>query len=278
MKTLTKTLIACAMAIAMTVNAQTSQETDFPPTEEMNIADSILLEVTYDVTVKYGKPKEATRNDVMTLEIGNSVWHSWLKGERKADYARMKSLYTSGRRGLGFFTFPYTYIGEVFGNFPQGQATVIKNLDAAGVYQYREDLVQMDWNISSETKKVLEYECSKATCQFRGRNYTAWFTPEIPLKVGPYKFTGLPGLILEISSDDGEYKFTATGLEKPHNHKDILYWKREYVNMERNKVEQRESMLVKDPFSFLADYGFKMRFADGGGVGKWSGCFNPIEK
>ena len=126
-------MIACAMAIAMTVNAQTSQETDFPPTEEMNIADSILLEVTYDVTVKYGKPKEATRNDVMTLEIGNSVWHSWLKRERKADYARMKSLYTSGRRGLGFFTFPYTYIGEVFGNFPQGQATVIKNLDAAGV-------------------------------------------------------------------------------------------------------------------------------------------------
>nr|WP_298331985.1 GLPGLI family protein [uncultured Christiangramia sp.] len=66
---------------------------------------------------------------------------------------------------------------------------------------------QFDWKITDETKKIGEFTVQKATTQFRGRNYEAWFTPEIPIKIGPWKLNGLPGLILEAYDLDGIVHF-----------------------------------------------------------------------
>lgn len=55
------------------------------------------------------------------------------------------------------------------------------------------------WTISSETKKADSYTLQKATTQFGGRNWTAWFCKDIPFNEGPFKFRGLPGLIFELS-------------------------------------------------------------------------------
>lgn len=66
----------------------------------------------------------------------------------------------------------------------------------------REDELLWDWKIHSETKKIDKFSCQKATVSFRGRNYTAWFTEEIPVSFGPWKFQGLPGLILEVYEDN----------------------------------------------------------------------------
>lgn len=56
---------------------------------------------------------------------------------------------------------------------------------------------KMNWKIEKETKKIGQFNCKKATTYFRGRNYTAWFSPEIAVPFGPWKLNGLPGLILE---------------------------------------------------------------------------------
>ena len=63
------------------------------------------------------------------------------------------------------------------------------------------------WNLSSDTKKVSGYNLQKATTNFGGRNWTAWFNTELNLNEGPYKFRGLPGLIFEISEDKGNFSF-----------------------------------------------------------------------
>lgn len=57
---------------------------------------------------------------------------------------------------------------------------------------------QIVWNITPESKKISGYKCQKATGRFRGRDYIAWFTRDIPSECGPWKFNGLPGLILEV--------------------------------------------------------------------------------
>ncbi len=85
-----------------------------------------------------------------------------------------------------------------------------------------------EWKLGSETKKIGNYTCYKATLikeenafsfsSFgrRGNNnqddkkkeeekpktvlVTAWYTPQIPVSQGPGEFWGLPGLILEVSS------------------------------------------------------------------------------
>ncbi|MDX1720365.1 MAG: GLPGLI family protein, partial [Salegentibacter mishustinae] len=67
---------------------------------------------------------------------------------------------------------------------------------------YTEELDQFKWEILAETKSIKDFKVQKAKTSFRGRNYIAWFTPEVPISEGPYKFNGLPGLILEIADTD----------------------------------------------------------------------------
>ncbi|MDG4950454.1 GLPGLI family protein [Weeksellaceae bacterium KMM 9724] len=79
-------------------------------------------------------------------------------------------------------------------------------------YNYGFDL-NLNWNITGDKKQILDYACQKATLHFGGRQWTAYFTQEIPFSDGPYKFHGLPGLILEIYSEDGDYSFSAKGIQ-----------------------------------------------------------------
>ncbi|MBZ9779524.1 GLPGLI family protein [Psychroflexus sp. CAK8W] len=65
-----------------------------------------------------------------------------------------------------------------------------------------DDLPDFKWQISKETKQIGPYQCLKATGSFRGRTYKVLFTPEIINQFGPWKFKGLPGIILEIYTVD----------------------------------------------------------------------------
>jgi GLPGLI family protein len=64
-------------------------------------------------------------------------------------------------------------------------------------------LQKIDWLLVNESKKIGEYECFKAKCNYKGRSYTAWYTLEIPVSYGPWKLNGLPGLILMAFEDNG---------------------------------------------------------------------------
>ena len=65
----------------------------------------------------------------------------------------------------------------------------------------------INWEIKNETKTISDYKCQKAIGSFAGRNYIAWFTSEIPISDGPYKFNGLPGLIIKINDSRNHYEF-----------------------------------------------------------------------
>ncbi len=67
------------------------------------------------------------------------------------------------------------------------------------IFDIKEKMPKIEWVLVNETKIINNYFCSKATTKFRGRYYTAWYTTDIQTIFGPWKFNGLPGLILEIS-------------------------------------------------------------------------------
>jgi GLPGLI family protein len=81
-------------------------------------------------------------------------------------------------------------------------------------YQYEEDLGALPWKLGEEKITILSYPASSATLTFRGRNYKAWFTTEIPVNDGPWKFMGLPGLIVKIGDDKEEVGFSLIGVEQ----------------------------------------------------------------
>lgn len=89
-----------------------------------------------------------------------------------------------------------------------------------------DSLFLMKWKITKESKQILGYKCKSATTTFRGRSYTAFYTEKIPIPDGPWKFGGLPGLILEIYSHDGICKWKAieyiqNSNEKPRKNPDL---------------------------------------------------------
>ncbi len=82
-------------------------------------------------------------------------------------------------------------------------------------FVFRENLPEIDWQIGQEQKMIGDFTCVKAVGEFGGRIYDVWFTPEIPVGLGPYKLCGLPGLILAAESRDGRVKYAFRRYESP---------------------------------------------------------------
>lgn len=108
--------------------------------------------------------------------------------------------------------------------------------DKAGMLEcgyYTEPLDEIQWEISDSTKTVLGYDCMMAKANYHGRNWTVWFAPDIPIQEGPWKLTGLPGLILEAAESTGQHSFTATGLEASNQEIFPIYPFQKYDKMSR---------------------------------------------
>lgn len=95
------------------------------------------------------------------------------------------------------------------------------------------------WNVKhKETKKIGKYVCKKATATFRGTDLEAYYTTEIPISTGPYKFKGLPGLILEIKT---------LGINKMYwVAKNIQYPYTGVPNYSKKYVKSLETIGIKD--------------------------------
>ena len=82
--------------------------------------------------------------------------------------------------------------------------------------QYEENL-NLPWKIEQEKTKINSYDTQKATLNFGGRVWEAWFTTEIPIQDGPYKFFGLPGLIIKIEDEAQNFSWKLIGNKKYHS-------------------------------------------------------------
>ena len=125
-------------------------------------------------------------------------------------------------------------VKEAFANSAGGPVLVNRHVTGSGTeyYQFPNDkkmlrkeflfgnflvtgsLPVIDWRITSDTATFGGLHCQKAKGHFGGRDYTAWFCPDLPLHIGPWKLNGLPGVIVEAYDASGDVRFTFDGVEK----------------------------------------------------------------
>ncbi len=75
------------------------------------------------------------------------------------------------------------------------------------IYGYEEDMTKLNWTVTENTEKYGRYNCQLAKVNYGGRNWNALFTTDVPVNNGPYKFSGLPGLIVKMWDDKNQCVF-----------------------------------------------------------------------
>ena len=113
-----------------------------------------------------------------------------------------------------------------------------------------------NWSILPDKEQIGEYNTQKATTEYAGRKWTAWFSSDMPFPDGPYKFSGLPGLIVKIEDADKDYSWLLKGNEKVENWEEHSYIEKitpggagKVVDVSREKFEKTLEDYKKDPFS-----------------------------
>lgn len=161
------------------------------------------------------------------------------------------------------------YLYDNTNNLLLTQATIYKDR-----FEFKEPLPQQDWKMTNETKSIGGYLAKKATTTFRGRNWTAWYTEEIPLSTGPHKFNGLPGLIIALSDADNYFTFTLKGLDQKR--KKIYLENVKTIQTTREVFRETERKFNENPDVHITAIAYDSNKEPIKGNGK-SFAYNPIE-
>ncbi|OON70546.1 GLPGLI family protein [Hymenobacter sp. CRA2] len=109
---------------------------------------------------------------------------------------------------------PKTYFSSIIFKDLRKKEVVVYDEVYIDQYRYQEPESSFAWQITPEKAVISGYKCQKATSAFGGRRWEAWFTNEVPSSDGPYKFHGLPGLIIKANDTKNYYTFTLSSLQK----------------------------------------------------------------
>lgn len=148
---------------------------------------------------------------------------------------------------------PERYIGgetySIYKNYPTGKFTTTDKI-ATDWFLVEELIPEQQWTLTEETIEILGYKCKSAKCSFRGRDYTAYYTDEIPVADGPWKFGGLPGFIMEVCDAGNHYSFTCVGINSKAG-RAITMPEVSYNKTSRVKFYQTKHRYDTNPLGYL---------------------------
>ncbi len=206
-----------------------------PPTfiDEYKIIDStrFMVRYSFEIVPDTAKPDDID-SDIQILEIGHQTSKSYSYGLYKHDSIATANKHADAVPGFRGRVPPV----EVFKNFPIGKNSIVHKSPLSGPIFLYEDELDIQWQILPERKQISGYSCQKAIADFRGRTWEAWFTNEIPVSDGPWKFQGLPGLILEVTDSQNHFRFICVGLSREKV--PIKKWKWNYEKTTREKANE----------------------------------------
>ena len=124
-----------------------------------------------------------------------------------------------------------------------------ENTSGIGFY-YDEPLPE--WELSTDTATIHGVLCQKATTQLGNRGWIAWFTTEIPISDGPYKFGGLPGLVVQVQDKQDHWVCTLRDIANALNYASTLQGQMDFEPLRSKqafleaKREYTESIFEKE--------------------------------
>jgi GLPGLI family protein len=204
-------------------------------TNKNKAIDSASLRCYYLFSKKKEGETKPFRSDTMLLEIGNtrskfydparlgrdSLLRAKINGMNQQEIKSINVYKAESGKdlsGMSGTTTSNTTEGESYQIIKDKQSGKVSVLDYATAigdrFKYEDEMVGLKWEVTDVTDTVASYNCQKATINFRGRDYVAWFTTEIPLSDGPWKFSGLPGLILKVEDTKGLFSFRLIGMKQ----------------------------------------------------------------
>lgn len=250
-------LLLMTICISLNANAQLA-----PAPQSLNDFENLgtsRYEVRYSFKFKKHKTDKEYSEDIRVLQIGDELVKEYsdiiYHFDSLATENFKKGLPTSSNTNE---TLPC----EIFNYYKKKEIKVkYRLLLNGGVLCYDDTYPKFDWKFSSETPvEVMGHLCGKATTNFAGRKYSVWYTMDIPLSYGPYKFYGLPGLILKVEESTGMYIWEAFSIVKSAVPINIYTYEKE-IKCNRQEANRTIGRMMRNPLTFLSSSGSKIMVA-----------------
>lgn len=174
----------------------------------VTLASAQATRFVYQVSIKTDSTDaKSVKTELANLDVSpdKSIFYSDKNFKRDSLFSRMQQ--------TGSFNFDRSQMEGLRSDIDftvskdyASQKETFKSRIGRDNYSYEESPA-FNWQILPETVKIGEYKTQKAKTNYGGRIWNAWFTTDVPLQDGPYKFSGLPGLIVKIEDDKGDYSF-----------------------------------------------------------------------
>ena len=184
----------------------------------IKVLDTANIEISYTLIWKEDTNNlERVRKENMILLIGDKTslfmsenFYDMVHFGRQAEReGRLQQFFD--RNEMEKYRTRFSY--RIFKNFPEGKYTYNDKV-IPDYLEYTEDFSVFNWDFSDQTDTIGNYIAQSAHCFYGGRKWVAWYTTEIPINDGPYKFYGLPGLIIKMYDEKEHYVFEMTKLER----------------------------------------------------------------
>ncbi|MDO9257738.1 MAG: GLPGLI family protein [Bacteroidales bacterium] len=172
--------------------------------------------VTYSLQYQQDSTNPSNiRSSTFYLFMGNTI----SKYVNCANYSRDTATrrFTTNNQVIDYMNNPQIpkagILYQIFKNYPKGKLTFTDHIPS-NTFKFEENLDIFHWNLTGDKATNCGYKTQKATCDFGGRSWSAWFSPDLPYSDGPYKFNGLPGLIVKVYDSRNHYVFNLLSINK----------------------------------------------------------------
>ncbi|WP_294229168.1 GLPGLI family protein [uncultured Chryseobacterium sp.] len=211
------------------------------------------LSFVYEVTINSAPDKKLFKTENYFLDISDekSVFRS--ENDRYYDSLREKT-----GKGLGT---PLDF-NQLYSHKEKSREEIYKTVTIPFVLNTYDVLIdeKLDWKLLSDSATIAGLKCQKATVNYGGRNWEAWFAKSIAIQDGPYVFHGLPGLIIQITDSTNDFRFSLVYYSDKKNRMFFPSKKGKVLSFTQFKL--LEENFYNQPFAELESSGMKIVHAD----------------